>query len=94
MRRKSQRRGGRQRDPGAIPQLPWHQVVNPFRPLEFLSADQVEAIHQASLQLLEQVGIEFLSPRALDVLSEAGAEVDRDSEMVRFDRAPSSARGP
>ena len=86
MRRKSQRRGERQRDPAAIPQLPWGQVVNPYRPLEFLSADQVEAIHDASLQLLETVGIEFLSPRALDVLAEAGAEVDRPAQMVRFDR--------
>ena len=87
MRRKSQRRGVRRRDPTAIPQLPWRQVVNPHRPLEFLSADQVEAIHQASMKLLENVGIEFMSPRALDVLSEAGADVDREGQLVRFDRA-------
>ncbi len=60
MRRKSQRRGNRRRDPAAIPQLSWRQVVNPYRPLEFLSADQVETIHQASLKLLEHVGIEFI----------------------------------
>jgi trimethylamine--corrinoid protein Co-methyltransferase len=88
MRRKSQRRGGgRQRDPGAVQQLAWRQVVNPYRPLEFLSADQVETIHQASLKLLAHVGIEFMSPRALDVLAEAGAEVDRARQLVRFDGA-------
>ena len=87
MRRKSQRRGDRQRDPAAIAQLPWRQVVNPYRPLEFLSDDQVEAIHQASLKLLAEVGIEFMSERALDVLAGAGADVDRGTEMVRFDPA-------
>jgi trimethylamine---corrinoid protein Co-methyltransferase len=87
MRRKSQHRSDRQRDPAAVRQLPWRQVVNPYRPLEFLSADQVEIIHKASLKLLEDAGIEFMSPRALDVLAGAGAEVDRERQLVRFDRA-------
>jgi len=87
MRRKSQRRGERQRDPAAIHQLPWRQVVNPYRPLEFLSVDQVETIHEASLKLLQHVGVEFMSPRALDVLAKAGAEVDHESQLVRFDPA-------
>ncbi len=86
MRRKSERRSARQREAAGLQQPPWRQVVNPYRPLEFLDPEQVEAIHEASLELLEEVGIEFLSERALEILAGAGAEVDRGSQMVRFDR--------
>jgi trimethylamine--corrinoid protein Co-methyltransferase len=58
-----------------IPRLPWRRVVNPFTPLEILSADHVEAIHQAGLRILSDVGMEVLSGRALDLLGQAGATV-------------------
>ena len=35
-----------------IAQLPWRRLVDPFRPLEVLSVDQVEAVHLASLRIL------------------------------------------
>ena len=60
-------------------------MTNPFAPLEILSAEQVESIHRASLQVLQRYGIEFRHTGALDLLHAAGAEVDRDSRMVRFD---------
>ena len=54
--------------------------------MEVLSADQIEAIHRTSLDILEQLGIEVMSPRALGVLAAAGAEVDRATQTVRLDR--------
>ena len=45
------RRRGR-RAPEGLPQLPWRTVRNPYRPVEILSADEVEAIHRASLRIL------------------------------------------
>ena len=54
--------------------------------MEVLSADQIEAIHRTSLDILERLGIEVMSPRALDVLATAGAEVDRAARTVRLDR--------
>ena len=51
-----------------------------------MSADQIEAIHDASLQVVEELGLEFMSPEALDVLARGGAEVDRDRGVVRCDR--------
>lgn len=67
-------------------QLPWRSLTNPYAPIEVLSADQVEEIHLASLRVLEELGIVFMLPEALDILTDAGADVDRDSQVVRFDR--------
>jgi trimethylamine--corrinoid protein Co-methyltransferase len=71
---------------GAVPQRPWSRLRNPYSPIEVLSADEVEKIHQASLEILESIGIAFLLPEALDILRRAGADVDDASQMVRFDR--------
>ena len=82
------RRSGRsrkQRGTG-FRQLPWRQPVNPYPPFEILSADQLEAIHLASLSLLENQGMRVLHEGARRLLAEAGAEVDDSTEMVRFDR--------
>ena len=81
-RRKS-RRGTR--EPNTIKQLPWQQPRNLFPPLEILSADQVEAIHHASLKILRDMGLEFMSDAALDVLEREGADVNRDTQLVKFD---------
>ena len=65
---------------GGIPRLPWRRLVNPFTPLEILSADQIEAIHHAGLRILRDIGIEVLSGRALDLLERAGASVTREGD--------------
>ena len=44
--------------------------------ISFLSQDEIEAIHNASLEVLERTGIKIESRRALDILKEAGARVD------------------
>ncbi len=54
------RRRERQRRTTGLRQLPFARIRNPYRPVEILSADQIEAIHQASLRLLEEVGVEVL----------------------------------
>src|SRR3546814_6598479 len=79
--RRRERRGS-----SAGKQPPWRRYRNPHRPLEVLSADQVEAIHEASLRILEEQGIEFLDEQALEILKAAGAEVAAGSKRVRFDR--------
>jgi trimethylamine--corrinoid protein Co-methyltransferase len=76
-----QSRGG----PG-LKQLPWLQVRNSYSPIEVLSADQIEAIHDASLTVLEEIGMDFLHPEALAILDQAGAQVESGTERVRFDR--------
>ena len=70
----------------AIPQLPPRRVRNPWPPMQVLSADQVEAIHEASLHILENFGIEVMSSRALALFEKAGAAVDHATMTVRLDR--------
>lgn len=44
--------------------------------ISFLPEDEIEAIHNASLEVLENTGIKVMSKKALDILKEAGAKVD------------------
>ena len=67
---------------GGIPRLPWRRIVNPFTPLELLSADQVEAVHRAGLQILRDVGVEVLNAAALDRFARAGASVQREGDTA------------
>jgi len=69
-----------------VPQTPWRDIVNPYRPYEVLSADQIEAIHLASLQVLEEIGMEVLHAPTRATLKFAGLAVDEDGQRVRFDR--------
>ena len=81
-------RGGRDRPSRAdVPlQPPWHQPVRHFAPVDLATEEQIEAIHQTALQILAEIGIDFLDEDARHRLAEAGAQVDPDSERVRFDR--------
>src|SRR5271165_868750 len=77
---------GRRLDETHVPQLPWTEVRNPYLPMEVLSADQLEAVHLTSLRILEELGIEVMSPRALAVLEAAGAQIDLSKRTARLDR--------
>jgi trimethylamine--corrinoid protein Co-methyltransferase len=65
MLRDVSRRRGR-RTVGGLKQLPWRRLRNPYRPIEVLSEDQLEAIHNTSLRILEEHGMEFLDGLDLD----------------------------
>ena len=66
---------------------PFARLQNPFRPVEILSADQIEAIHRASLRLLENVGFEVLHDESLEIFKQAGAKVDFGTKRVQLDGA-------
>jgi trimethylamine--corrinoid protein Co-methyltransferase len=59
---------------------------NPLKPLELLSQDQLMAIHEASLYLLENIGIEFMGAAARDKFRAAGATVDDATGLVKIPR--------
>jgi trimethylamine--corrinoid protein Co-methyltransferase len=52
--------------------------------LELLSQDDVRQIHEATLDVIESVGVKFHSQRALDVLEAHGASVDRETTVARI----------
>ncbi|NBT93238.1 MAG: methyltransferase, partial [Betaproteobacteria bacterium] len=55
-------------------------------PTPMVSEDELEAIHNASLTILEEMGMDFMHPGAREILKKAGADVREGSERVRFDR--------
>ena len=59
--------------------------MRPFKPVDLVGEEQIEAIHQASMQILSEIGIDFLNEEARRLLAGAGARVDPDSARVRFD---------
>ncbi len=67
--------------------LRYRHLENPFPPIEILSADQVAHLHAAALTILGEQGIKVLLPEARELFREAGATVDEESELVRFDAA-------
>jgi len=63
------------------------RYVGPRRPLRILGQDDVEHIHEASLDVLANVGVMFHSQRALDGLEAHGATVDRETTVARIPAA-------
>jgi trimethylamine---corrinoid protein Co-methyltransferase len=51
-----------------------------------VSEDELEAIHDASLTILEEIGMDFVHDEARQILKRAGADVRPDTPRVRFDR--------
>ncbi len=79
------RRGKKPRITGVL-QKPWEIAERQFAPADILSADQIEDIHRATLQILERTGVHFMGKRARDFLAgKPGVRVDESSEIVRFD---------
>lgn len=55
--------------------------------LEVLEKEEVELIHEKTLNLLENLGIKVESEEARDLLKDNGATVDEASEVVKFPEA-------
>ncbi|MEZ5911531.1 MAG: trimethylamine methyltransferase family protein [Paracoccaceae bacterium] len=81
----------------AIDQMSWRIPLNPDRPTEPLDEDGVEAIHKGAMRILSDIGIEFLNPEAVEILTKAGCRIDgtnvrmdEDFVMEMLGHAPSS----
>ena len=85
--RASARQRTRNHRPGGVVQLPRQPVRLLYRPIEILAAEQVEAIHQASLEILRDIGVNFLLPEAREILRQGGARLEPGDSRVRFDPA-------
>ena len=85
MARRSKGARSRKDQKRSVEQLPWRRFKNPYKPIEILNPDQLEAIHQSSLRLLSDVGIKVLDPEARRLLADAGCKVEETGEIVHFD---------
>ena len=82
------RRGRRQESANSVPtiaQHPFQQLKRPYPPVPIISDDQVEHIHQASLKLLSETGLDVLHDDARTLMKKAGADVRKGTVRVRFD---------
>jgi len=82
--RRAQRRQRRSQSP--LLKIPFRQLRNPLRPLEILAPEQIEQLHEASMHILENVGIDFFDDETLDIWQRAGARVDHAARHVWLDR--------
>ncbi len=55
-----------------------------LEPLRYLSQEEMDAIHQAALRILERTGMWIDHVQALEYLRAAGCRVDMDRRIVKF----------
>jgi trimethylamine--corrinoid protein Co-methyltransferase len=55
-----------------------------FDPIKVMTDSQVEAIHRATLDVLERTGIKFESVKALNLLKQSGCMVDHETKIARI----------
>ncbi len=88
MTARTRRRAARKpRVSGGLSQPGWKTLSYRHPPFELLSAEAIEDIHQASLEILRETGMLVLSADARRRFADAGCDVDEDSQLVRFDNA-------
>jgi trimethylamine--corrinoid protein Co-methyltransferase len=89
MTARSDRRAARQqarRAESGLARLPSAQPRVPFPPVEWLDPAALDRLHDASMLILEDIGLDFMDAEALDLWAAAGARVDRAAQHVWLDR--------
>jgi trimethylamine--corrinoid protein Co-methyltransferase len=81
-------RRGRQKADKAGPrrEVDYRNLTNPFPRMKVFSEDRIAAIHAASLDVLERLGMKVLLPEARMLFRQGGARVDEAEEMVFIGR--------
>ena len=69
-----------------VEQLPRRRVSNRFPPIPVLSDDEIEFIHESSLKVLEQVGVEVMSAQGREFLLNGGATEGKLENQILIDR--------
>jgi len=60
-------------------------IQTDFR-LKFATDEQLDMLQEATLRILEEVGVKFPSEKTLRIFSEHGAHVDKDTQIVKIPR--------
>ena len=81
-----ERRRRSERTPHSATAPKYARIVNTAARSAVLSQDALEAVHQASLTILEEIGMDIILPEARERMKAAGAEVTPGTDRVRFDR--------
>jgi trimethylamine--corrinoid protein Co-methyltransferase len=62
---------------------PIKSITNPKLHLEILTPQEVKKIHDATLWIIEKVGVRFPSKHAMEIWAANGAEVDAGKMVIR-----------
>lgn len=62
---------------------PIKSISNPRLGLTLLTPDDIQRLHTATLDVIENVGVRFPSPQALEIWEAHGAVVDRGTSIVK-----------
>jgi len=66
-----------------------HPPIEPIRTtykLRFLDDEQLDNLQEATLQILENTGVQFPSKKTLEIFADHGADVDHGSHIVKIPR--------
>jgi len=76
----------RQADKGgpSISQLATASIINPYPPMEILETRDLDMIHDTAMRVVSELGLQFQNDEAIDILEANGADVDRETGMVRL----------
>jgi len=64
-------------------------AIEPMRPafkVQFQSDERLDQLQEATLQILEEVGVRFPSRMALAIFARYGAQVDHEAQIVKIPR--------
>jgi trimethylamine---corrinoid protein Co-methyltransferase len=84
--RRGGHRGGLSRNTSPAHHSAYIHLQNPFIPQPGFSEDEIAAIHDTALRILENLGIKVLLEEGRTILKSGGARVDEESMMVCIGR--------
>ena len=84
-RRAGGRRGKAARGGTGLAQLPWQDVTLPWPAFEIAGPEAMQALHDASMRILKELGIRVMGTRVPALFAGAGALVDAETGTVRID---------
>ena len=58
---------------------------NTLKPVDILSEEQVQQVHEHAMLILQEIGVDFLHPKAIDTFQRAGLKIEEN--RVRFEAA-------
>lgn len=70
----------------SLSQSPRQQLRNPLPPVEVLDEEALERIHDASMRILEQIGLQIVSEEAQALMIKHGATIDKKTGYVCMQR--------
>ena len=79
------KRRGRGAPPAVVREVNYRNLKNPFPPMKVFTDDRIEAMHEAALSVLEDLGIKVLLPEARDLFLKGGATLKAD-DMIHIGR--------